>query len=165
MPQREASACCSCTVRWGFRDWDMHALCPACRTCTKDKPCSTCSGFTTDNWRLVLKHRQAAPQKSSLKVLTHEPSPSRASTKKKTPSTHHTTKGARKSGSKLVERNEKSATQEGPTPVGLAVVASVSTPCVAEALVRSADKPEQHKGTTLDVVAESSTVIGSLDSS
>ena len=136
----------------------MHALCPACRSCTKEKSCSICSAFTPDNWRLVAKHRQTAPQKSSFKVLTHEHSPSQAPSKKKTPTTHHTTKGARKPGTKLVERNEKSATQEGPTTVGLAVVASVSLPWVAGALVKSAENPGQHKGTTLDVVAESSTV-------
>ncbi|WP_411025507.1 hypothetical protein, partial [Salmonella sp. s55004] len=39
--------------------------------------------------------------------------------------------------------------------VGLAVVASVSTPCVDEASVKSAEEPDQRKGTTLDVVAVS----------
>lgn len=56
----DSSKCSSCKKFRPFVNWDFHSLCPACRDCSKDRPCNVCRSWTSKEWDLL---RQRAEER------------------------------------------------------------------------------------------------------
>lgn len=66
--RKQPVKCSQCSVIRPGRDWDDHDTCPACRSCTRQKPCERCIGFTPQQWEEIetwLTGRNKTPQAQS----------------------------------------------------------------------------------------------------
>lgn len=102
---RRTPRCVSCSLPRPGGDWDLHELCPACRSCSRQNPCLGCMAFSTEQWRELETWSQAHPQGSG----KGSPSP-RGGSKGKGPSRKKGTASLSSGTATLVEPSGSQAT-------------------------------------------------------